>query len=97
MTDISTWPAPNRVAMSALVGVTTKSSSTSSALVSSRFLAKKKAMLHRPEPWVALILVAACAAPDMSAAPKAAGNAKVALAALVVLRKPRRDWSWSFA
>ena len=90
ITDISTWPAPNSVAMSALVGVMTKSRLTPSAFASSRFFARKKPRLHRPEPCVALIVVAARATPGRNAA-MPAGRATLAPATPLVFRKPRRD------
>ena len=91
ITDMSTWPAPNSVAMSALVGVTTKSRFTPSALASSRFFTRKNARLHRPEPCVALMVVAACAAPATSELAKPTGSARLTPAALAPLRKLRRE------
>ena len=89
---MSTWPAPNSVAMSALVGVMTKSRITPSAFASSRFLARKKAMLHKPDPCVALmVVVPAWADADISEPANPNGSATVKLAAPAPLRKPRRE------
>src|ERR1700704_4423791 len=88
---MSTWPAPDSLAVVALVGVMTKSRVTPSALARSRFLTRKNARLHRPEPWVALMVVAAWAAPALSEPAKPTGSARLTPAALAPLRKPRRE------
>src|SRR4051812_47723232 len=89
--DMSTRPAPNIVLISVLVGVTTNSRSTPSACVRPRSLARKMPMLQKPEPWVALMVVAAIARVGASSAARWAGMATLAAPTAEVLRKLRRE------
>ena len=52
--DRSTWPEPKIAAMSALAGAFTNSRLMPYGSVILRAWARKMAMLHKPEPWVAL-------------------------------------------